>query len=329
MAITKPRLAQFRVQQDADFEGKRITNMAQGVDSADAASVGQLMDVAAGLGQAAEWQESVLTIVADPLGTTWTPGDRVLVSATPTVGGAFEYNANAIAVYKEGIPGNFHWEYITPTVGTYVSVDDQADSIFFFGGSYWTQKYFEVTSAGNGLTKDGFEISLAEGAAGDGLTYTAGVLSVNVDNSSVELDGSGNLSVKAGGITETELSTSVAGNGLAGGGGTALSIALDPESNPSLSVSATGLKLTLSSTLLDTTQVVTREVASGVIDGENAIFVLANTPLLGSENVFLNGLLMSQGDDYMITGASIEFHVDQIPQVGDRLLANYIIDPEA
>ena len=56
-----------------------------------------------------------------------------------------------------------------------------------------------------------------------------GGLSVAVDDSTIEGSGAGaagaeNLRVKASGITETQLNTSVAGDGLAGGGGTALSV---------------------------------------------------------------------------------------------------------
>lgn len=62
--------------------------------------------------------------------------------------------------------------------------------------------------------------------AGSGLGFSAGVLAVNVDDSTVEINAD-TLRVKAAGITESHLNTSVAGNGLAGGGGSALSVNVD------------------------------------------------------------------------------------------------------
>jgi len=61
------------------------------------------------------------------------------------------------------------------------------------------------------------------------IVVAAGGISIAVDDSTLEGSGQGvagaeNLRVKAAGITETHLNTSVAGGGLAGGGGTALSV---------------------------------------------------------------------------------------------------------
>ena len=52
---------------------------------------------------------------------------------------------------------------------------------------------------------------------------------------------------------------------------------------------------------------VDREIPSGAIDGSNTVYVLANTPILGSEHVYVNGILVEPGggNDYTISGTTI------------------------
>jgi hypothetical protein len=68
---------------------------------------------------------------------------------------------------------------------------------------------------------------------------------------------------------------------------------------------------------------VTREVPSGNVDGSNTVFNLANTPIAGSEMVFLNGSLQNVGatNDYTISGATITFNT--APTAGYVLLVTY------
>ena len=69
---------------------------------------------------------------------------------------------------------------------------------------------------------------------------------------------------------------------------------------------------------------IVREVPTGLVNGTNDTFTLANTPLLGTEEVFLNGVLtQSGGEDYTITTNSIVFVAGSIPQTGDRVLVTY------
>lgn len=62
--------------------------------------------------------------------------------------------------------------------------------------------------------------------AGDGLDKTGNTLAVNVDSSTIEINAD-TLRVKASGITANHLATSVAGDGLTGGGGSALAVNFD------------------------------------------------------------------------------------------------------
>jgi predicted nucleic acid-binding Zn-ribbon protein len=71
---------------------------------------------------------------------------------------------------------------------------------------------------------------------------------------------------------------------------------------------------------------INREMVSGVKDGENVTFTLANEPTLSTEQIFLNGSLLNAGAnaDYVIVGDTITFTV--APQSGDIILANYVVD---
>jgi hypothetical protein len=68
---------------------------------------------------------------------------------------------------------------------------------------------------------------------------------------------------------------------------------------------------------------VNRETPTGTINGVNATFTLANTPLVNTEQVFLNGLLLEPGagNDYTISGATITMLI--VPATGDRLKVCY------
>lgn len=70
---------------------------------------------------------------------------------------------------------------------------------------------------------------------------------------------------------------------------------------------------------------VDRETPSGTINGSNAVFTLANTPISGSEHVTLWGVEMDagSGNDYTITGNTITFEAGRIPASGDKLRVSY------
>lgn len=65
------------------------------------------------------------------------------------------------------------------------------------------------------------------------------------------------------------------------------------------------------------------EIPSGSINGTNALFTLANTPIAGTVRVYLNGLRLSvSAGDYTISGNSITFTA-YIPETSDILVADY------
>ena len=69
---------------------------------------------------------------------------------------------------------------------------------------------------------------------------------------------------------------------------------------------------------------VVREVPSGTINGINDTFTLASTPVAGTEQVFLNGILQDAGasDDYTIAGGTIT--MASAPETGDKILVSYL-----
>jgi len=68
-----------------------------------------------------------------------------------------------------------------------------------------------------------------------------------------------------------------------------------------------------------------KEAPYGAIDGINTTFQLSHEPVLGSEHIYLNGLLQeSSGNDYTITGNIIEFEI--APEVDMRMRCTYYYD---
>jgi len=66
-----------------------------------------------------------------------------------------------------------------------------------------------------------------------------------------------------------------------------------------------------------------KEIPVGEINGINKIFTLKKTPALGSEYVYLNGLLQENGVnmDYVLEGKDIKFNLP--PLIGMRILCSY------
>lgn len=68
---------------------------------------------------------------------------------------------------------------------------------------------------------------------------------------------------------------------------------------------------------------VTRETVGGTINGSNTAFTLANTPIVGTESIYQNGILLRAGggNDYTISGLNITFIT--APATGDYVCATY------
>jgi hypothetical protein len=152
--------------------------------------------------------------------------------------------------------------------------------------------------AGAGMTRTGQQIDVA--AADNTLT-------VNTDNMQVKLDPARCVTVVAAGIGVNPDNTTIeaSANALrvkpASIGDTQLAVIYQKQSN-----------------------IVIRETPTGTINGANVTFTLAATPVAGTEELFLNGLLLEPGagNDYTIAGATITMLT--APATGDRLKARYL-----
>ncbi len=66
------------------------------------------------------------------------------------------------------------------------------------------------------------------------------------------------------------------------------------------------------------------ETPGGAVNGSNTAFTLVNTPSpAASLDLYVNGLLMTQGTDYTLTANTISFFLHSTPQTGDLIVASY------
>lgn len=183
--------------------------------------------------------------------------------------------------------------------------------------------------AGTGLEDDGSDnIRIAASAAGAGLTGGAGsALDV--------VSGNAGIVVNANDITLTvdapAATISIGGAGIQVADSTDGKILIGDTAGDTafqtISGDATLAKdgaLSLASNVLKEADIVTREIPTGDLDGVDTTYVLANTPVSGTEHVYLNGILQNAGgNDYAISGTTITFEAASIPQTGDVVLVSY------
>jgi hypothetical protein len=129
-----------------------------------------------------EWQDSVLDRAITPPGSP-SVGDRYLIDATlGTPTGAWAGQENKIAQYNGS-----GWDFIEPSTGMFVSVDDENTALYYYGGTSWTAKYFEATTASTGLEKVGMDIRIASSAKGSGIQLSSGTFSIQCGKENLTL----------------------------------------------------------------------------------------------------------------------------------------------
>lgn len=297
--------------EDRDADSNKLVNLADGTDPGDAVNLGQVMALVGDTVRDVKDSVRVATAAALPAstysgggltltgnsngaltvdGVAVAAGDRVLVkdqsagaengiydvtdegdAGSPFVltrASDFDSDADVTAgasVFVDQGTANLNTTWVL-TTNDPITLDTTSLTFAKFSG-------LGQITAGAGLTKTGDTLDVG---AGDGITVAADSVTVNLDGSTLSKSGSG-LKVGAGGITSTELATSVAGSGIGGGGGSAL--------------------------FVDEVQ----EVPSGTINGSNVTFTLSATPVAGTVKLFKNGLLLlaGAGNDYTISGATI------------------------
>lgn len=155
-----------------------------------------------------EWQESALDYVTDntAVPATEVTGNRYILSHDGGAPNAAWDGAAAGDIVE--FDGSV-WVATTPTTGTFIAADDDTTGIYLWTGAAWTFKDFEKTTASTGLVKSGFDIQLDSSAAGAGLGFSSGVLSVNVDDTGIEI-ATDTLQLKDGGITNAKVNATAA-----------------------------------------------------------------------------------------------------------------------
>ena len=218
-----------------------------------------------------EWQESALSYITDNTAAppSEVSGDRYILSADGGTPHADYDGADAgdIVEFNGSV-----WIATTPTLGTFISADDESNVLYYWGGASWSTKAFESTTASTGLTKVGFDIQLANASAANGIAVSSGAISISLASDPglefssgslrVLVDPTGALErVSAGldvknlgidtarlaatSVTAAKLGSDVAGNGLTGGNGSAISALSDSTGGANLAravnVSSNGL----------------------------------------------------------------------------------------
>ncbi len=320
-AIDSTKLAAWSADRDAN--NHKLTNLTDPVNPQDAANLRTVQNYVQGLapkGSVRVLKDSNISKTGVPGNvdsvTTLAIGDLILLTGQTThvddgpwiiQSGAWTRPANFDDA-NDAIKGAY-WLVDEGTVygGTGWLLTNAAGYVIDTTALTWTQIFGPGDIiAGAGLTQTGSTFDVV--ATDASITVNANDLQVHRDSGAT----TGCIGLSASGITVTVLA--------AGG--------LQITSN-SLGIKLADGSLTLSGSGLSVTNPVpnfaVREVPTGTINGSNAAFVLAHTPTAGSEEVFLNGLLMQvgSGNDYTISAATITFETAAVPQTGDRVLVSY------
>jgi hypothetical protein len=128
----------------------------------------------------------------------------------------------------------------------------------------------------------------------------------------------------SGTVTTVSVATANGFSGTVANAGTTPAITMQTSITGVLKGNGTAMSAAVASTdYMAPASFVTRETPTGTINGVNTTFTLANTPIVNTEQIFLNGLLLEPGagNDYTISGATITMLI--VPATGDRLKANY------
>ena len=160
--------------------------------------------------------------------------------------------------------------------------------------------------AGTGIVKSGNTLSVV--SANAGITSQAGSIALTLADSTLTIASTG---LKLASLPNGQLLV-----------GNSLGVATPVTMSGDVTMSNLGVT-TVNSNLLRATNYQVRETPSGNIDGINTTYTLLYAPVVGTEMVFANGILLEQGtgNDYTISGATITLLFTL--QAGDRIKATY------
>lgn len=332
---------------DIAMGGFKVTGLANGTLSQDAVTKAQLDAVQSSV-STFEWQESAKDYVVNNTlaPATEVTGDRYILSAD---GGAPHIDWDGASAGDIVEFNGTVWVAVTPSIGTFISADDEPNKLYLWGGAAWDAKNFEQTTASTGLVKSGFDIQMASTAGGAGLTFTAGVLAVGAgaaidvaadavavkyDAATIKLNGSNQLyvdqtaltavnaatvdSIEGASLLRSDTSDNFTSGTLTFDTGTSLVAAAGSTFNVAGTFQIGGVSTSVTALELNNLGTFLRETPAEVPNGVISQFSLTQTPITGSLMVFLNGVLQEPIDDYTLAGTTVTF-LTPLPQTGDKV----------
>lgn len=241
------------------------TGLREPTDNSDAATKNYVDQALTGLDFQADVLNTQTDNTLDP-GATPATGDRYIITDPANLNANFGSITGVAAgdiVEYDGT--NFKVVYDVSTEGSGALAWDRAAAQFVYYNTSWTGfGGLDSLVAGSGLAKTGNTLNVNMGAgiaqlptdevgldlktdgglaivdptSGAASTATDAVLALKLDGSTLASTSTG-VKVAASGVTATEIASSVAGNGLQGGNGTALSV----QASDGISVGAGGISL--------------------------------------------------------------------------------------
>ena len=226
---------------------------------------------------------------------------------------------------NQSMGGNLLTNVATPSAGTDAANKNYIDTAISNLNSLFDAKgSAKVATTSNGVLATAY----ANGQSIDGVTLTTGdrILLKNQTSQSEN----GLYTVNASGAptraTDMDVWTEVPGAFVAVEEGTANADTIwlcTSNQGGTLGSTAITFQQIPTTAGLSNTNFVDKEIPSGAINGSNTAYTLANTPVAGSEHVFLNGVLQESGagNDYTISGANITLL--SAPLTGEKLRVTY------
>lgn len=273
---------------DQPLGGFKLTGVGDPTAAQDAATKAYVDATASGL----DVHKSVRASTTAALNTVDVAGSGVGKTLTKNTNGS---------INSEAVDG------VTLIVGDRLLVKNQADTV--------DNGVYTVTTVGSGSVK--FVLTRATDFDQDA-EVTAGAFFFIEEGTTLAdtgwvLNTNNPITVDTTGLAFTQFSS--AGIVIAGDGLVKTGLTIDIVVDSSLTVTADLLRVAY--------LFATRETPSGTVNGSNVTFTLANTPVSGSDEVYLNGLIQDSGggNDYTISGATITFAT--APQSGDKIRCSY------
>jgi hypothetical protein len=272
---------------------------------------------------------SANSVIGNATGSSATP-TAVSMTAAPTANSVVLRDAN----------GNYQVNNVTEnvatiaTAGTTTTLTVASAAIQqFTGSSTQTMLLPNATSLVNGTqyfvmnrSSGAVTVQMNGGTLLQTLAASSYAIFTLINNGTAA--GTWDSAYTSGGGSGTVTTVSVvSANGFAGtvaNAGTTPAITMQTSITGVLKGNGTAISAAVASTdFMAPASFVTRETPTGTVNGVNATFTLAATPLINTEEIYLNGLLQEPGagNDYTISTNTITML--NVPATGDRLRVNY------